>query len=203
MAVFSALNDVSKLLQKHCIDALNAAVEIGFSASTDSFVLAPPSGDLGADVIASLYLYHVGLDPHKRNLGVHFDPINHELAVPGSLPLKLNFLIVPLHSDEDNNQLLLGRILQQFHDHPVLTPAPGTPLDQSRVGPADQIRVRLDLGSHQELAALWSGLARPFRLSAGLVVDIVSIDSARPSERMPRVQDVVGSLRNTKEAAGQ
>ena len=87
---------------------------------------------------------------------------------------------------------MLGRILQHFHDNPVFRPAPGTPLAQSRGGAPEDFRVRNDLAPYSELANLWSGLAQPYRLSAGFLVEIVTLDSGAAALPVPRTGEILG-----------
>ncbi|KGK41336.1 hypothetical protein LH51_15550 [Nitrincola sp. A-D6] len=151
--------------------------------TAETLPLAPPSDELSSDVVAVLYLYHIEIDPHLRNRKLIPDSADPSLMIKPPLPLQLRFLFVPLSTDDDRNQLMLGRVLQHFHDTPSFRPIPGSPLGTSRGGAPAQLRVRFDLTSYQDLAQLWSGLSRPFRLSAGLLVDIVTIDSAWPPKK--------------------
>lgn len=193
MPSFSGLNDIAKELQSQVISALVSASDIDFTISTDTLVLAPPSSDLDEGVRACLYLYHVDIDPHMRNRRLLSDAVDPTLMIKPPLPLQLRFLFVPLDGEEDNNQLMLGRVLQHFHDTPTFRPAPGSPLAVSRGGAPEEIRVRHDLAPHQELATLWSGFAQPFRLSAGLLAEIVTLDSGKAAMQVPRVGEMLGA----------
>lgn len=193
MPSFSGLNDIAKELQSQTISALVSAADIDFTISTETLVLASPSSDLDDGVRACLYLYHVDIDPHLRNRRWMADPVDPTLMIKPPLPLQLRFLFVPVDAEEDNNQLMLGRVLQHFHDSPTFRPAPGSPLAISRGGAPEDIRVRPDLASHQDLATLWSGFAQPFRLCAGLLAEIVTLDSATAAMQVPRVGEMLGA----------
>ncbi len=192
MPGFSVLNDIAKAVQSQIVTALNAAPDIDFDLDETTVILAPPSDSVAADVVATLYLYHVDVDPHLRNrrLIPASDPT---LMIKPPLPLQLRFLFVPRDTDEDHNQLMLGRVLQHFHDFPTFKPAPGSPLAKSRGGAPEELRVRYDLASYQDLANLWSGFSQPYRLSAGLLVEIATLDSGKAAEQMPRVGEMFGS----------
>lgn len=192
MPSFSVLNDVAKELQAQFIDALSSAPDIDFTVDTNSLVLNPPANDLPASVFASLYLYHVDIDPHLRNRLFIADTIDPTQMIRPPLPLQLRFLFVPLSTDEDNNQLMLGRALQHFHDNPTFQPLPSSALGASRGGAPEEIRVRPDLSSTQELATLWSGFSHPYRLSVGFMVEIVALDSGAPAVEVPRVDELFG-----------
>jgi len=192
MPSFSVLNSIAKEIQAQIIDALNSAPDIDFSVDDTSVILQAPASDLPTDVDAVLYLYHVDVDPHLRNRQRIPGVADPTQMVRPPLPLQLRFLFVPVTSDESKNQMMLGRALQQFHDAPTFRPMPGSALDVSRGGAPEEIRVRHDFLPVQELANLWSGLSHPMRLCAGLLVEIVTLDSAAPALEIPRVGGVFG-----------
>ena len=202
MPRFSALNDIARTLQAQILHSLSSAPDIDFPVTAETVPLAPPSDDLASEVVAVLYLYHIEIDPHQRNRKLISDPADPSLMIKPPLPLQLRFLFVPLATDDERNQLMLGRVLQHFHDSPSFRPMPESPLGTSRDGAPTQLRVRFDLTSYQDLAQLWSGLSRPFRLSAGLLVDIVTIDSALAAEDVPRTGSMVGVTENTARGTG-
>lgn len=194
MPSFSVLNNVAKELQAQFVTALATAPDIDFSVTAETLVLAPPSADLAAEVVAALYLYHVDIDPHLRNQRLMADAADPTLMIKPPLPLQLRFLFVPLDGEEDNNQLMLGRILQHFHDNPTFRPAPGSALAETRGGAPEDIRVRYDLAPYQDLANLWSGLSQPYRLSAGFLVEIITLDSGKAAARVPRLSETLGVI---------
>lgn len=187
MPSFSVLHDISRALQQQIIVALTGSPDISFDVDDTTIVLAPPSEGLTSDVVASLYLYHIAIDPHLRNQPRLTDPADPALLIRPPLPLHLRYLFVPLDDDEAANQLLLGRVLQHFHDTPTFRPAPGSPLAINRGGVPEVLRVRPDLPGFEALSQLWSALSRPYRLSAGFLVDTVAVDSAAPAQSTPRV----------------
>ncbi|MEL7097499.1 MAG: DUF4255 domain-containing protein [Pseudomonadota bacterium] len=192
MPSFSVLNSIAKELQAQIVEALNTAPDVDFDVDDKSIILLRPASDLPAEVMASLYLYHVDVDPHLRNRRRIPDAVDPVQMVRPPLPLQLRFLFVPVMTDEAKNQMMLGRVLQHFHDVPTFRPLPGSELDVSRGGAPEEIRVRHDFIPVQELANLWSGLSYAMRLSAGLMVEIVTLDSGAPSVVIPRVDEVFG-----------
>lgn len=202
MPGFSSLNDIAITLQTQILHALSSAPDIDFPVTADTLPLAPPSDDLASEVVAVLYLYHIEIDPHLRNRKLMPDSADPSLMTRPPLPLQLRFLFVPVASDDGTNQLLLGRVLQHFHDTPSFRPLPGSPLESHRGEASPQFRVRFDLTSYQDLAQLWSGLSQPFRLSAGFLVDVVTIDSALTAEEVPRAGSMIGLVRNAARGAG-
>ena len=187
MAGFSVLHDISRALQLQVIAALVAAPDASFGADDSTIVLKPPSDKLGASTKAVLYLYHIAIDPHLRNQSRLPDTTDPTLFIRPPLPLHLRYLFVPVSEDEETNQLMLGRVLQHFHDEPTFRPVPGSALATNRGGVPETIRVRPDLAGLDVLSPLWSAFSRPFRLSAGFIVDVAAVDSGAAAQITPRV----------------
>ena len=195
MPSFSVLNAIAEELREQIIAALISAPDIDLTVDKTTVTLASPASDLADDVVACLYLYHVDIDPHLRNRRHIPDAADPTLMVKPPLPLQLRFLFTPVAEEEESNQLLLGRVLQHFHDAPTFRPAPTSLLGQSRGGAPEKLRVRYDFPSVQDFATLWSGFSDSLRLSAGLLVEIVTLDSAAPALSVPRVGEVFGAGR--------
>lgn len=82
----------------------------------------------------------------------------------GTLPVRLWFLITPFALNPQNDNLLLGTVMQILHDKPVIP---------FGAGPGGSLRVEFNSLSVSDLASLWSSLGVPFRLSATYQVSIV------------------------------
>lgn len=195
MPRFSVLHDISLALQAQVIASLLSAPDVSLDASAANIAIAPPSDALDDDVLAVLYLYHIGIDASLRNQPPLADPADPALFLRPPLPLHLRYLFVPLSEDEETNLLMLGRVLQHFHDQPAFRLAPGTPLAQNRGGVPEMLRVRPDLVGVEALGTLWTALARPFRLSAGFLVDVAAVDSGLPAQALPRVGETYAATR--------
>lgn len=187
MPSFSVLLDISQELQAQVIAALESVSDADLSASTSTILLSPPSGDLPDAAAAILYLYHIAIDPYLRNQRLLADAVDPSLFIRPPLPLQLRFLFVPLTKKEDTNQLMLGRVIQHFHDQPTFRPTPGSALATNRGGVPEMIRVRPDFMGFEPLSQLWTAFSRPFRLSAGFLVDIAAVDSGEPAQSTTRV----------------
>jgi hypothetical protein len=93
----------------------------------------------------SLWLYRVvrnGFTLGKP--GRRIEP--NQLGVP-SLPIDLYFLITPIAQTSDDEQLLLGKVLQVFHDHPTLR----GPLLQDALAGGDEVLRQLPLHKPSEV----------------------------------------------------
>ncbi|TVR60012.1 MAG: DUF4255 domain-containing protein [Gemmatimonadales bacterium] len=187
MSAFSVIQDVSVLLRREIYDALASAPGVTFTLSDPATnVRLEPPGDEGEATYATLYLYQVELDRHlrnQRNLPSRQDPSRSRRP---PLTLQLRYLFTPADSLETNNQLLLGRVLQHFHDHPLL-PVPGEEPRDSHGGASVDLRVVPETPSLEQLTQLWNALNEPFRLSVVFLVEVVAIDSGLPPQAAPRV----------------
>ena len=115
--------------------------------------------------------------------------ITHILYLNCSInqPIKLCYLITPLEREEDQNQLMLGRIIQRFHDQPVLESLGGTPLDNSHGGNSPEMRITFEALSMEELSHIWNALRTNYRLSTAYSVHVVTVDSAQAIAEAKRV----------------
>jgi hypothetical protein len=135
----------------------------------------------------SLWLYRVTRDPDLLNRPPpRVAP--DQFAYP-PVPVDLYFLVTPIQPEPEDEQALLGRVLQVFHDHPVLR---GSDLQDSLSGQDEELRVHLEMLSLEELTRVWNALQQPYQLSVSYLVQVVTIASDRePVRRSPvAVRDV-------------
>ena len=188
MSNYTVIQDASSELRRRICAALSSTPDADFGITKpDSITLSPPSDHIQGNPPLSLYLYRVDQDGHLRNQPWLPDGQTGQRYPP--MPLKLCYLITPLKSDEDQNQLMLGRILQFFHDQPVLDSLDGTPLDSSHGGNSAEMRITFESLSMEELSQIWNALRADFRLSVAYSVRIVAIDSAQAVVDAKRVVD--------------
>lgn len=191
MSSYAILQDITLELRRRIHVALASApdADLGLTTPETDITLALPSNTSVQDSSArlSLYLYHVEPDAHLRNqprlavdnTGLRFPP----------LAMQLRYLITPLDDEADQNHLMLGRILQHFHDESFLDSINNTPLDNSFGGNSNQIRIALEPLSVEAMSQIWSALNTDFRLSIAYLVRIVAIDSAQGVADAKRVQE--------------
>src|SRR5690606_31348456 len=120
-----------------------------------------------------------------------------ELLLP-PLPLELRYIATPM-DDEENNQLIIGRLLQFIYDHATLDTIDGEPVENSLSG-TPRLRITPDLMNVEQLSQLWNAFSQPFRLSIAFQVDVVAVDSARAPVVAPRVVDML-AVSGVKEGA--
>ncbi|MEV8467474.1 DUF4255 domain-containing protein [Fluviibacterium sp. DFM31] len=193
MSSFSIVHDVSQELRQQIFAALDSAPDVDFSltSAAANISLSPPNDISDSSVLASLYLYHVDIDRHLRNQRPLPDPGRADAFRLPPLPLQLRYLLTPVDDDELNNQLLLGRVIQLFHDAPIVSALGGAGIGDSFGGASAELRVRPDLLSMEQLSQVWSAFSTPYRLSVTLLVEVVAVDSALPPRRQPRVSEKV------------
>jgi hypothetical protein len=127
----------------------------------------------------SIWLYLVERDGETLNLPPRRVPPDRVLRRP--LPLRLHYLVTPLvnyrtreHAAE-LEQLILGKILQVFHDNPRVA---GSQLVDSLAGSPLELYVRLETLTLEQITRVWEALDRPYQLCTSYEVSVVPIESA-------------------------
>lgn len=192
MAKFTIIGDVTLELRHQIYSALATATDPIFNLPTEAqaVFIGPPDADtIDARAVAALYLYHLTPSKHLRNQRPLPDPIDPSRFRRPPLPLELRYLAVPLVDSEVGHQHL-GRILQHFNDQGTFSTVDGLPIGDSFGGAANEFRVSIDPLTIEQLGHIWSGFGESFRLSIGLLVEVVAIDSALPPDAVPRVDEL-------------
>ncbi|MGK6353932.1 DUF4255 domain-containing protein [Sphingomonas sp. DT-207] len=193
MARFTVIGDVTLELRAQIYAALDGApfVDFGLAPISQAIYVGPPDGDdIDDNAVVALYLYQVLPSGHLRNQRLLPDSENPSRFRKPPLPLELRYIVIPLENDETGHQHL-GRIVQHFHDHHSFDTLDGEPLGDSFGGAASTLRVGIDPLNMDQLTQLWSAFSSPFRLSLGLRVELVAIDSGLPLETLPRIDETV------------
>jgi hypothetical protein len=155
--------------------------------------LATPDGmEAAGDIGLSMWLYRLIRDEQTLN-----QPPRHimpNLIRRQSLPLRAHYLMTPIITGKANKsapeteQLIIGRVLQTFHDEPLIS---GPDLAGSYQGTAVELAVRLETLGLDETSRIWEGLERSYQLSISYEVAIVVIGSARELISAPPVAVVM------------
>lgn len=126
----------------------------------------------------SVWLYMVNKDSERLN-----DPmerINSTQLRRRPLPLSLHYLVTPIvitknkNSNSETEQIILGKVLQVMHDHPVLD---GSTLRDDFTGLNIRLHAHLEPTSVEENTRLFDALERSYQLSVSYQVSLVMIDS--------------------------
>lgn len=133
----------------------------------------------------SLWLYRVVRNGHLLNHPPGRDAANRRLRHP--LPVDLYYLVTPLAQTSDDEQLLLGRVLQILNDHATIR---GPLLADALVGGDEEYRLSLEPLSLEEGTRVWDALKEPYQLSVSYLVQVVSIESARAADGIAPVSSI-------------
>jgi Pvc16 N-terminal domain len=148
----------------------------------------------------NIFLYHTPLNAAWRNMDMPRQIRPGETGQP-PLGLNLHYLITGYGKDDDDilGQQWLGKAMSILHDHPVLG-AQEIKSALAASGLQDQIeRVRITPQSISldEMSKLWTAFQAPYRISMAYQVDVVLIESTRPSQTplpvLARGQDDTGA----------
>ena len=126
----------------------------------------------------SVFLYNVTELSSMRN-----QPQTQSPEKPRTLLcLNLHFLITPLTRNAEDDQILLGKILQVFSQTPVLR---GPQLQGSLKEDGDDLRIALDALAVDDLNKIWTMLQAPCKLCLSYNVYPVRIKSTIKLKRKP------------------
>jgi Pvc16 N-terminal domain len=193
MSDFSVVQAVSGELRRQIVTVLDSTPDsdFGIDGNIDRIVLESPATTMPDNTVASLFLHHLEIDGHLRNQRMLPDRAESDLFRKPPLPLRLRFLFTPMGEEEETNLLLLGRVIQHFHDSPVFDTVLGTPVGNSHGGAPARLKVRIETPPLGELTNLWSAFSTPLRLSVTLAVEIVAVESGRAPVQMPRAAELI------------
>jgi hypothetical protein len=139
----------------------------------------------------SVWLYRVVRDSERAN-----DPpvrIDRERLMPPPLPLRLHYLLTPVtgkgvDSAPENEQLILGKVMQCLHTHPVLR---GADLRDDFEGSHIALHVRLEPLELDQITRVWDALDASYQLSVSYEVSVVNIDVESAPVRVAPVEVVL------------
>ncbi len=124
--------------------------------------------------IIYIFLYQVNENVHLKNEELQRID-NLHLQLP-SLSLDLFYLVTPYGN---NKNVLLGRLMQIFHDNPLL-------LLNDSMGIEEEVKILIQQISLDDHIKIWSTFKdEPYHLSVSYMVTPVRIDSNIPEEVYP------------------
>lgn len=151
--------------------------------------LATPDGmEAAPDIGLSVWLYRLIRDDQTLNRPPR--RISPAQLRRQPLPLRAHYLMTPIITGNagmpapEAEQLIIGRVLQTFHDEPMIT---DPDLAGSYLGTGVELAVRLETLGLDETSRIWEGLERSYQLSVSYEVTIVVIGSAREPISAPPV----------------
>jgi hypothetical protein len=128
----------------------------------------------------SLWLYRVTRDPDLLNRRP--DRISFDQQPWPALPVHLFYLLTPMMTAPEDQQTLLGRVLQVLNDYSIIQ---GADLQGTLASGDQELRVTLETLSHDEISRIWTALEEHYDLSVTYAVQVVSIDSDREPLKSP------------------
>jgi hypothetical protein len=149
----------------------------------------PPVGGSGVN----LYLYQVSESPYLKNVPYPGDRAGTPGLVQPVLSLELFYLLTPFgpaptpDDATDEAHAALGEAMLALHEYPMLTRIHLPGFDSSAALPAylrdsyEDIAVRLNSISVEELSKIWSTIGKPYRLSVAYEVSLVQLTPTVPA----------------------
>ncbi len=203
MPDFQIVQAVTHELRRQIFETLTTAAGVAFQLpSVDRISLAAPDVASGDSALASLYLYHIDIDPHLRNQRPIPDINDDSRFHRPPLPLRMRYLLTPLDDDDADNQVVLGLVLQHLQDNPSFGVIDGDVIDDSHGAVPARIKVRFEPMALDAQTNLWNAFSTPMRLAITLHVEVVAIDPAKAPQATPRVdQTILGTRRKDLEVA--
>lgn len=205
--MFAVLRATSRTIRNLLTDGLVAEPSLnpffGSIGKMKVSLLTPTQMTAAGTEGISLWMYRVVRDEERLN-----DPdvrLNSGLVLPPPLPLRAHYLVTPMTSASPNagsgggpetDQLLLGKVLQFFNDHPQFK---GADLQDELSGTDAVLNMRLEPLSLQDTYQIWDALEGSYRLSVSYEVAVLNIDPAvEPSSVgivttiLPNYEEIIG-----------
>ena len=172
MGDFSVISEVSNAILKTMRD--NLCPEL--IQSPEAIMLTIPS-DKNADFQLGLYLYDIQEMREYRQ--TEYVRINHSQRRLPPKPLNLYYALYinsksQLTVDAENEQRILGRVMQILMDHPIL---PEDITEEDDLG----VTITFQTMSFEEKSKLWSVLSMPYQLAIYFSVSPVLLSSRKIS----------------------
>jgi hypothetical protein len=173
MSDFTVIGDIGETLKRLLEDdpwtGISPKPEITFKSPKEI------KDDGGSANKVSIFLYQALENPYLKNV----EPqriSDTELQLP-PLSLDLLYLVTPYSDDKTQEKIILGKVMQIFHDNSVLT---GTILQGSLAGTDEEIKLIFNPISLDDLTKIWSAFQDvAYRLSVAYLVTPIRIDSTR------------------------
>jgi len=131
----------------------------------------------------SVWLYRVVRDDERLNVPPERIAFNQLRRTP--LPVRLHYLMTPIITSNagggapETEQIILGRVLQTFNDHPLVS---GADLQGPFEGTGVELALRLETLALDEITRIWDSLERPYQLCVSYEVGVAAIDSMREDQ---------------------
>ena len=175
MSDFTIIGDISKTLQKLLEDDPWTDIEI---SSKPEIIFKSPKeiqDDQGGINKISLFLYQILENPYLKN----HEPLRDDDSYFQMPPFifDLLYLITAYGQDEVQEKYIMGKVMQIFHDHTILS---GTVLQGTLSETDEKIRLVFNPISLDDLTKIWNTFHDVgYRPSLSYLVTPIQIDSVR------------------------
>ncbi|MFQ5857713.1 MAG: DUF4255 domain-containing protein [Anaerolineae bacterium] len=181
MSEFTAIAAVSETLRSLLVEHITNSTDPQLAGVRIDLRSPKEMREDNETVGISLWLYRVARDGYTLNHPP--ERIAPNQLRPHPLPVNLFYLVTPIAQNPEDEQILLGRVLQVFNDHAVLR---GSDLRDTLEGGTEEFRLTLETLSLEELTRVWDALKESYQLSVCYLVQVVTIDSDHePVEAAP------------------
>lgn len=134
--------------------------------------------DMDNDHVLSLFLFRISENPYMKNQEMTSGNWP-QLTYPPCI-LDLYYMITPRTQNRTNDHILLGKILQIFHDHAVLR---GQDLQGGLTGTPEEFRITFSSLSIEAMTEIWNLFRdKSYMLSLCYQLSPVKIDSTKEIE---------------------
>ena len=197
MSDYSIINDINNTLIYLLWTNFESDSQINpdIISSSNQIILDSPA-DMEQDQRLSLFLFRISENPFMKNQDMQ--KVNSTRLAYPPCTVDLNYMITPRTQNRTNDHIVLGKIIQIFHDHGTLK---DEDLQGNLAGSTEELRLVLSPLSIEDMTQLWNLFReRSYMLSLCYQVTPVKIDSTREIEARRIVERELGyyQMRFTK-----
>lgn len=193
--MYTVLAATSETLRRMLLDAMTS--DIGpsglastFTGGTTVSLETPQEMVTAGRQGLSVWLYRVARDENRLNdpPEVRTLPSGEVDVVAPPLPVRMHYLLTPItKSSPDTEQRILGRAMQVFHTHPIVS---GSFLMAELAGTNAQLHIHLEALGIEDITRVWDALEGSYQLSVSYEVTLARINVDADPLRMSLVESV-------------
>ena len=183
MSEYTVVADAGEALVRVLWEEMQNSAPVNALIDTEARIslLSPFELRENDSVRQSLYLYRVVENPYVKNQVMQTGP--GRLLRRNPLTVDLFYLVTPLLGTPREQQIVLGKVLQVFHDRAILQGPDVGPLAIAD----EELRIVLNPVTLEETTRVWEALQMSYRLSICYAVRVVIVDSSRSRLTQPVV----------------
>ena len=183
MSEYTVVADAGEALVRVLWEEMQNSAPVNALIDTEARIslLSPFELRENDSVRLSLYLYRVVENPYVKNQVMQTGP--GHLLRRNPLTVDLFYLVTPLLGTPREQQIVLGKVLQVFHDRAILQGPDVGPLAIAD----EELRIVLNPVTLEETTRVWEALQMSYRLSICYAVRVVIVDSSRSRLTQPVV----------------